>query len=281
VFTELVSTHYGGQPSLCGLTLAGAALCWGANNLGQLGDGSGVERIAPVPVAGNHTFVALAASSGTVCGLDTDARTWCWGVNRSGILGDPAGYGSCYVGPRTYPSHVRCSLAPVPVARGHAFAGLALYGSGMACGTTDEASLLCWGAVADGPEVCGLEENSYYTCSFEPMRQPRLESYRAFDVHGATCGVQASGDVYCWGVNQRGILGNGWVLTGEEEPARVRGGLVLETVDVGFSTACGLAPGGTAWCWGEGRSGETGDGRPPFEATPVGVRGVSFAVPGA
>jgi alpha-tubulin suppressor-like RCC1 family protein len=41
----------GGRAHTCGLTSGGAAYCWGANNRGQLGDGSNADHAAPVAVA--------------------------------------------------------------------------------------------------------------------------------------------------------------------------------------------------------------------------------------
>jgi alpha-tubulin suppressor-like RCC1 family protein len=35
----------------CGVTKTGAAYCWGGNEAGQLGDGTGVQRLTPVPVS--------------------------------------------------------------------------------------------------------------------------------------------------------------------------------------------------------------------------------------
>ena len=40
-----------GTDHTCGVTTAGAAYCWGANDSGQLGDGTMIDRLSPVPVA--------------------------------------------------------------------------------------------------------------------------------------------------------------------------------------------------------------------------------------
>ena len=69
----------------------------------------------------------------------------------------------------------------------------------------------------------------------------------------------ADSDVYCWGVNQYGILGNG-DLTQRYRPTKVStpANLSFSAVDVGSFHACALADDGTMWCWGEGIDGRLG-----------------------
>jgi alpha-tubulin suppressor-like RCC1 family protein len=47
-----VSTGGGYGGHTCGLTMGDRAYCWGLNYFGQLGDGTAIDRLAPVPVAG-------------------------------------------------------------------------------------------------------------------------------------------------------------------------------------------------------------------------------------
>jgi alpha-tubulin suppressor-like RCC1 family protein len=91
---QLHGVTVGGRHA-CALDPNGAAFCWGANNTGQVGNGSmGPNVLDPSPVAPfagtTLTFSALAAGAEHTCGIGTDNYIYCWGDNYQGQLGQPA-----------------------------------------------------------------------------------------------------------------------------------------------------------------------------------------------
>ena len=68
----------------------------------------------------------------------------------------------------------------------------------------------------------------------------------------SACAV-ADSDVYCWGENGHGQLGNGDTQR-RYRPVKVNApsGLSFTEVDVGEQHACALATNGSMWCWGTG-----------------------------
>jgi alpha-tubulin suppressor-like RCC1 family protein len=70
----------------CGLSPNGAAYCWGANESGQLGNGTKRTSYMPVPVAGGRRFKSISAGAYHTCGVATDGSTCCWGSNRAGAV---------------------------------------------------------------------------------------------------------------------------------------------------------------------------------------------------
>ncbi len=76
----------GGRHS-CALAADSTAHCWGANDRGQLGDGSTADRAVPAPVAGGFRFRDLAAGRDHTCGITTLGTALCWGAGTEGQLG--------------------------------------------------------------------------------------------------------------------------------------------------------------------------------------------------
>jgi alpha-tubulin suppressor-like RCC1 family protein/uncharacterized protein YjdB len=79
-----------GADFTCALAEGGQAYCWGANRLGQLGDGTRVNRSTPVAVQSELSFAAIAAGEAHACGLPREGsrRPVCWGANAAGQLGN-------------------------------------------------------------------------------------------------------------------------------------------------------------------------------------------------
>jgi alpha-tubulin suppressor-like RCC1 family protein len=98
--TSLSGLSAGGVNSIvshvCGLAADGRALCWGANDDGQLGSSSSdICQASTLIVACTRTpaavdtqlaFDAVAAGRDHTCGL-ANGEVWCWGGNEAGQLG--------------------------------------------------------------------------------------------------------------------------------------------------------------------------------------------------
>jgi alpha-tubulin suppressor-like RCC1 family protein len=78
-----------GDTHTCAVTMTGALRCWGSNILGELGDGTTIQRLTPVAVTGSGSGVqAVAAGRHNTCALSTGGVVLCWGRNDAGQLGD-------------------------------------------------------------------------------------------------------------------------------------------------------------------------------------------------
>ena len=60
---------------------------WGRNHLGQLGDGTTVDKSSPVQVGALTTWLNAATGYAFTTATKTDGTLWAWGMNTQGQLG--------------------------------------------------------------------------------------------------------------------------------------------------------------------------------------------------
>src|SRR6185295_1544489 len=80
-----------GQFHTCARKGDGTLWCWGANDDGQVGDGTtDTPKPSPVQVAALGTSVVevAAGSAPQTCARKGDGTLWCWGRNEYGQVGD-------------------------------------------------------------------------------------------------------------------------------------------------------------------------------------------------
>jgi alpha-tubulin suppressor-like RCC1 family protein len=133
-----------GENHSCALLHDGSLRCWGANESGQLGDGTTIDRHRPVAIVAIGAVGPLreVALGGEHSCARTDAAVLCWGRNRHGQLGDGT--------TRDRPTPAPVKGLPGPVRQ------LAL-GQAHSCARDDQ-WIRCWGdngsgAVGDGTRI--------------------------------------------------------------------------------------------------------------------------------
>ena len=90
---------------------------------------------------------------------------------------------------------------------------------------------------------------------------------------GHTCALMNSGEVYCWGSNQYGQLGDG-STTQRLTPVAVSALSGATAIAAGAGYTCALVAGGAVYCWGDNFHGQLGDGSTTRRLTPVTVGGL-------
>jgi alpha-tubulin suppressor-like RCC1 family protein len=237
----------------CGVSYPGnRAYCWGANGLGQLGDGTTTSRPKPVAVVGGHLFHQVAVGAWHTCGVTTKNEAWCWGVNEFGQLGD-----STNVGKRVRPSKV---------VGGRQFRQVDA-GERHTCAVTTSSRAFCWGDGEQGQVGNGKRYLSYWPRAVSGG----LSFSRVSAGRDHTCGEGTDNRAYCWGWND-GAIGDGTIdlaLT----PMAVTGGLLFAQVSAGGGYTCGRTPAYVAYCWGSNVRGQLGDGTTVDRTNPTAVVG--------
>jgi alpha-tubulin suppressor-like RCC1 family protein len=242
----------GGRHS-CVVTADGGAQCWGANERGQLGDGSAQRRTGPVRVAAALHFFAIASGSSHSCGVTGTGDVYCWGNDASGQLGDA--------------TTIRRN-APVRVAGPGIYRSVRT-GEAHTCAITVEGGLHCWGANAHGQLGDGTRQARSVPGAVAFPAGERIAQLTAGSAH--TCALTTAGRALCWGSNASGQLG----IEGAGDrtaPTPVAGDMRFTSIAAGQQHTCALTVDGQAWCWGSNTRGQLGIGSRASSSTPQRVK---------
>ncbi|MBC7897014.1 MAG: Ig-like domain-containing protein [Cytophagaceae bacterium] len=180
-----------GQAHRCGRSTTGTAWCWGFNIVGQVGNGTTTNAPFPVQIPGGAPpYAQLTAGAAHTCALTSTGAAWCWGLGNSGQLGNNA---------------ASIQLSPVAVqAPGVAFVELAA-GAFHTCGRTAAGAIWCWGQNDVGQVGSNNAADALIAVPVQGAPPPFVELVSG---GGHSCARTAAGDVWCWGSNGEGQLGN-------------------------------------------------------------------------
>lgn len=269
-----------GADHTCVLIKGGKVKCWGANNFGQVGDGTDEDRLKPVAVKGLTGVKKLVAGQWTTCAWLAKSVK-CWGNNTYGELGDGTKT------ERRRPTTIETLAGVKAIAPG----------GDHACGLWDGGIVKCWGSNRSGqlgtgtgkdslkpvqvPGLTGvtaLASGETHACAIvaagavkcwgehfsmlkreKPLTEPGISGAKqiaAGDTH--TC-VLVSGTVRCWGGQAYGQLGNG-STSSTDSPVTAAGTGKVKQLTAGSVWTCALLTTGKVKCWGNNREGAVGDG---------------------
>jgi alpha-tubulin suppressor-like RCC1 family protein len=102
-----------------------------------------------------------------------------------------------------------------------------------------------------------------FGCSPTPVQVSGLGAVVAISAGGThSCALRADGTAWCWGDNRDGALQHHACHDGDcaSTPVHVSGLTGVASISAGYLSSCALGADGTAWCWGDNRSRQLGDG---------------------
>ncbi|KAL0316944.1 UNVERIFIED_CONTAM: Ultraviolet-B receptor UVR8 [Sesamum calycinum] len=259
----------------------GSLFTWGANEYGQLGDGTEKGRKYPKKVKSLQSEFVISVSCGANCtaaiaeprendGSMPTRRLWIWGQNQG------SNYPRLFWGdftPNTAVRQVSCGAVHV----------VALSEDGLlqAWGYNE------YGQLGRGITCEGLQGarviKGYARFLDEAPELVKIVKVSCGEYH--TAAISEEGEVYTWGLGSMGQLGHCSLQSGDKEllPRRVVAldGLAIKDIACGGVHTCALTENGALYAWGGGQVGQLGLGPQTgfFSCTPNGSEAMLRNIP--
>jgi alpha-tubulin suppressor-like RCC1 family protein len=252
--------------------ITGQVLSWGSNGFGELGNNDfGNDSDVPVTVLGPdgssplEGIVSVAAGRTHGLALRGDGTVWAWGYASHGQLGGEQGVGAGFTGvapdgsPIGYVPFAVPTCGPtdvISIAAGDSHS-LALDASGDMWSWGNNQ----WGALGDG--------TTDHRWTPGPVLDPSGASH-LYDVavigagHFHSLAALTNGDLFAWGKNEYGALGNLNQPFDESLPVAVvnaAGSQITDIVDVdgGYQHSIAMDSAGQVYVWGDNYWGQLAD----------------------
>ena len=264
---DIVQIAAGKYHSLA-LKTDGTVLSWGRNDVGQLGDLTGLLQISPVQVRGPEgmgrltQIIAIDAGDSHSVALSSDGTVWSWGNNAYGQLGNGK-FINC-------PSPVKVVLFgnnPLTdivaiAARENRSLALKKDGTVWAWGSN------LFGQLGNGESGPGTDKP--YAIQVKGISQ--IIAIAVGDTHSMA--LTKDGRIWAWGANTNGRLGDGTSIL-RKTPVLVKNELATNTltninaIAAGDNHSMALRNDGIVLAWGKNDSGQLGDGSTSDRFVPI------------
>jgi len=248
-----------GQYYTIGLDKNGQVWGWGYNIYGQIGDNTTVYKYTPVSILGaKKTFCKITTGYNFTSGIDNNGQVWSWGYNNFGQLGD----NSIPISRITPVSILgaKKTFCKISVGTNNNYTtGIDNYG-------------LIWGW---GYNNFGQLGDNNRTQRNTPVSISGAKKTFCIISNGNnhSVGIDKNGQVWCWGLDNFGQLGNNSVIN-KCTPVSISG--VKKTfcnISSGIHHTIVIDHIGQVWSWGYNINGQIGDNTVTNRCTPVSILG--------
>ncbi len=238
----------------------GTLWSWGQNEEGQLGDGTRTTRTLPVQVTDLNNVVYIAAGRNHSLAVTDDGHVWAWGVNETGQLGNGSNVSS------SIPIQVKTisNIVSVAATRDHSLA------------LSKEGTVWAWGDDSSGELGDELEIDSHI-----PVKVKGLKDVVAISAEGwdHSLAITKTGDVWAWGSNQYGKLGDG-TEENRSVPVKVEQVGNIIGIATGWGHSLALTKTYQVWSWGNNDHDQLGNiNSGEYSVYPVLVQQIALAKP--
>ena len=228
----------------------GSLLVWGANNLGQLGNGTTNQLTSPTRIGTAANWSAVSSGgggdawrySGHAIALRADGSLWAWGNNERGATGLGTTTGTANT-----PTRIGTDSNWAIISAGGVH-NLAIRRDG---------SLWSWGENGNGRTGLGISNDTFTTTPTRIGTDTDWLLISAGDNHSMA--IKRNGTLWAWGANSSGKLGDG-TTTQRSTPVQVGRDTDWAFVSAGDNHTLAIKSNGTLWAWGSNTVGQLGNG---------------------
>ena len=247
-----VTSISAGYHHTCALISDGTVKCWGDNTNQQLTSNNTGAVLTPVSLAANGEIKSVSSGHNHTCWITSGSAIECWGKNTIGQIGN--GSTSAYVGTPT-------------AINGSGIYSLVRPANNHTCGLLSTGSIQCWGGLGYG-ELGNRGMNTPNQTN--PVDVDHISSAISLSSgEDHSCALLGSGDLYCWGKNDRGQVAGDGDVTMKTSPVQVPINAKINEVVTGNQHTCVLTNTDIVKCWGSNSNGQIGDGSIIDRSTPV------------
>ena len=244
--------------STLGLDKNGQIWGWGYNNYGQLGINSLTAKCTPVSIQGaKKTFCQISSGKGHSAGIDKNGQIWGWGYNSFGQVG-------CY-------SNLNKSTPVSILGAKKTFCQITAQQNTTISvdknGQTWSWGYNPYGGLGDGTTLARCTPVSILGAKKTFCKIANGDNY-------FTVGIDKNGQVWCWGYNSYGQLGDNNPGTNKCTPISIQGAKkTFCQITAGQQHSAGIDKNGQVWGWGYNRYGQLGVNSIAAQYTPVSILG--------
>ncbi|MCM1258150.1 MAG: leucine-rich repeat protein [Roseburia sp.] len=226
------------------ITLNNDLYCWGYNGKGQVGNGTRENQLTPTKILSN--VISFANSFGPRAAITLDRELYCWGDNWQGQVGNGENH-------RIQTMPVKVLDDVISISMGYEYSSA----------ITSNGDLYCWGS-----NVLGEIGNGTKREQLKPIKvlSNVVSAFMGYDYRPHSGAITSNGDLYCWGTNDDGQVGNGTTEI-QLTPVKILSDVI--TVSVDDTCNCAITFNGDVYCWGDAVGGQVGNGTTEDQLTPI------------
>ncbi len=244
---ELSSTLY----HTIAIQTDGSLWTWGANDFGQLGNGSNQFSLVPIQIGTATNWKTVAAGFYHSMAIKTDGTLWVWGRNQYGELG---------TGNNLF------SLVPIQIGTDTNWKSIAAGGSdssSFTIATKTDGTVWSWGSNVYGQlgDATNIDKDTPTFVS----GVNNVKSIAAGKDH--TLVLKTDGTLWAWGVNYSGELGDGTFVE-KNTPIQIGTDTNWKSISSNSEHNVALKTNGTLWTWGTNQYGQLANGNIDNVTTP-------------